>query len=99
MNRTTSLLKGVAGAAGIAAVALIAGGVLFSNAVVRPKRYTLGKALQYQIENGLIEAGEYKGMRSKPFTVASPFGYALRGQWFEPEGTTSDKAVKAAATL
>jgi len=93
MKGSAGLVKGLAGAAGIAAVVFATAGVVFSSVVVRPKRYTIAKALQGQIDNGFMKAGEYEAMRNKPFTLASPFGYVLHGQWFEPEGDPSDKAV------
>ncbi len=93
MKGSAGLFKGLASAAGFASLALAAAGMVFSNVVVRPKRYTLEKAVQDQIEGGFLTAGEYEALEYERISIKSQYGYVLQGQWFEPEGVPSDKAV------
>jgi len=79
--------------AGIAVVVLGAAGVKFSNVVTRPKRRSLDSAMQEMLEHGIMPAEQVAAMKSERFEVISPYGYPLLGQWFEPEGLPSDKAI------
>ncbi len=72
--------------AGIVVIALAGVGWKFSNVVLRPNRRSLESMEAEQIAAGQLAPGEYGALQSEPFTLQSPYGYRVEGEWLMPSG-------------
>lgn len=70
----------------IVVVALLAGGLYFTRALIRPKTISSEDSYRIEVENGRIDEEKFASYKKQEVTIVSPFGYPLYGLYFPCEG-------------